>query len=396
MNSCTKRGRAKRASCGWLILLVVLTLVFRASFAAPASQMSELQTVFIIVMENNAWSAIKGNTNAPYLNNTLLPLASYCENYQNVPGVHPSLPNYLWLESGTNFGITDDGDPSINHQPSINHLVTFLQNSGVSWKAYQEDIDGTTVPLTSMNGYAPRHNPFVYFDDVTGTNNPYWPYGIAHIRPYTEFSADLTNNTVARYNFITPNICNDMHDDCRPLFNGIQQGDNWLSNEVPKILASQAYNHKGALFITWDESYDTDTRVGMIVLSPLARGGGYTNTIYYTHSSMLRTLQEVFGVGPFLGDAANASSLRDLFLTSNDAPATFKISNIRAVGSDIIMLTVNGIITNTPLVLQGSSNLTTWTSLSTNLNPPSTVSIYVTNAVPGLSSGFYRFGQRIP
>ena len=33
----------------------------------------------------------------------------------------------------------------------------------------------------------------------------------------------------------------------------------------------------------------------------------------YTHSSDLRTMQEIFHVGPFLGDAANATDLSDLF-----------------------------------------------------------------------------------
>jgi hypothetical protein len=53
----------------------------------------------------------------------------------------------------------------------------------------------------------------------------------------------------------------------------------------------------------------------MIVLSPDARGGGYANTLHYTHSSTLRTLEEIFGVSPYLGDAANATDLRDLFRT---------------------------------------------------------------------------------
>src|SRR5579862_1890993 len=51
----------------------------------------------------------------------------------------------------------------------------------------------------------------------------------------------------------------------------------------------------------------------MIVLSPLAKGGGYSNTVHYTHSSTLRTLEEIFNVGPLLGDAANATDLGDLF-----------------------------------------------------------------------------------
>ena len=56
-------------------------------------------------MENYNWSDIKGNPDAPYINHSLLPLASYAEHYFNPPSVHPSESNYLWLEAGTNFGI---------------------------------------------------------------------------------------------------------------------------------------------------------------------------------------------------------------------------------------------------------------------------------------------------
>lgn len=40
-----------------------------------------VQTVFVIVLENNNWAAIKGSSSAPYLNNVLLPQASYCEQH---------------------------------------------------------------------------------------------------------------------------------------------------------------------------------------------------------------------------------------------------------------------------------------------------------------------------
>jgi hypothetical protein len=85
---------------------------------------------------------------------------------------------------------------------------------------------------------------------------------------------------------------------------------------MPAILNSQAYKNGGALFITWDEGESgSDGPIGLIVLSPYAKGNGYSNTIHYTHSSMLRTLQEIFGVSPYLGDAANATDLGDLFTT---------------------------------------------------------------------------------
>jgi phosphatidylinositol-3-phosphatase len=272
------------------------------------TQSSQLQTVFLIVMENQNWSGIAGNPSAPYINRQLLPIASHAEQYYNPPGVHPSLPNYIWLEAGSNFGVTDDGDPFSDGQKTTQHLVTQLTLAGKTWKAYQEDIGGTTCPLSDVNDYAVKHDPFVYFEDVTNNNNSKSQTCIAHVRPYTELAADLQNNRVANYNFITPNLCNDMHD-C-----DVSVGDSWLSTEIPKIMNSAAYRNGGAIFITWDEGEnDSDGPIGMIVISPLAKGNGYSNSIRYTHSSTLLTLEETFGLSVRLGASAGATDLSDLF-----------------------------------------------------------------------------------
>jgi hypothetical protein len=272
-----------------------------------------IKNVFIILMENHNWSSIKGSSSAPYINNTLLPMASHAEAYGNVPGLHPSLPNYLWLEAGNNFGVTADGDPSDYGQTSTQHLVTQLQTAGISWKSYQEDIDGTNCPLTEVNNYATKHNPMVFFSDVTDNFSDTSANCMAHVRPYTELATDLANNTVPAYSFITPNLCDDMHGVFFGCSSNPSGGDKWLSKAIPQIMASAAYKNGGAIFITWDESEGGDVPIGMIAVSPFAKGHGYSNTIRYTHSSTLRSFQEIFGVGPFLGDAANATDLSDLF-----------------------------------------------------------------------------------
>ncbi|MEY2486821.1 MAG: phosphatidylinositol-3-phosphatase [Verrucomicrobiota bacterium] len=264
--------------------------------------------VFIILMENHNWSSIKGSASAPYINNTLLPIASYTDQYYNPPGIHPSEPNYLWLEAGTNFGITNDKLPSTNHQSTTNHLVTLLKNAGISWRTYQENITGTNCPTANAYPYAPKHNPFVFFDDVVNAGCT------TVMRPFTELANDLANHAVAQYNFITPNLVNDMHDSAAPLNNPVAQGDTWLQNNLPMILQSDAYLNNGLVLITWDEAASGDGPIGMIVLSPLAKGVGYRNTIHYTHSSTLRTLQKIFGVTPLLGGAATAQDLSDLFV----------------------------------------------------------------------------------
>jgi len=58
------------------------------------------------------WSPdLKGNPLAPYINGTLLNTSAHAEQYFNPPGNHPSQPNYLWLEAGTNFGVLADTQP---------------------------------------------------------------------------------------------------------------------------------------------------------------------------------------------------------------------------------------------------------------------------------------------
>lgn len=295
--------------------------------AAAGDAGGAIKTVFLIVLENHNWSDIAGSSSAPFINQVLLPEASHANQYFNPPNNHPSETNYVWLEAGDNLGISNDNDPKDNHRSTTEHLVTQLRSAGVSWRSYQEDIDGTSCPLGGVKLYAPRHDPMVFFDDVTDGNSPSSANCIEHVRPFGELAGDLDANTVARYNFITPNLCDDMHGsvgagslgftfDCLPPFADlVQRGDDWLSRVVPQIMASQAYQDGGAIFITWDESEGGDFPIGMIVLSPLAKGGGYANDVHYTHSSTLRTLQEIFGVGPFLRDAANATSLSDLFQT---------------------------------------------------------------------------------
>src|SRR5262249_53842682 len=85
---------------------------------------------------------------------------SYATAYHNVlatqsgsnPHIHPSEPNYIWAEAGTNFGVANDNDPyspnGPTNQNTTQHLTTFLTQAGHTWKSYQEDIDLATDPTT--------------------------------------------------------------------------------------------------------------------------------------------------------------------------------------------------------------------------------------------------------
>ncbi|HMC68357.1 MAG TPA: alkaline phosphatase family protein, partial [Mycobacteriales bacterium] len=206
-----------------------------------------IKNVFVILMENHNRTQIEGSASAPYINGTLVPQAARAEQYFNPPGMHPSEPNYLWLEAGDNCGVADDGWPSANHQATTAHLVTQLQAAGIPWKTYQENIAGSDCPLASSGLYAVKHNPFVYFDDVTNTNNASSANCIAHVRPYGELATDLSSGAVARYNFLTPNLCDDGHD-C-----GIAKSDQWLHQTLERIQATPWYAADGTVVVTWDE-----------------------------------------------------------------------------------------------------------------------------------------------
>jgi hypothetical protein len=330
---------------------------------------SPVGDVFVILMENHNWTQpssftgvpqIQGSASAPYINNTLTQIGAYANNYQNAgAGVHPSEPNYIWLEAGTNFGNSTDADPGKGpspaspFSPNSTNLYTApsftqqLDQAGISWKSYQEDLDintttGEVLPqsqwtsgITSQSGtlsdgtqfnYAVKHNPVPFFSYNVGATaaNNYTPqandpFGVAHNQPLQQFYQDLLTNNVGKFNYITPNQYNDMHS----LRNGstdlIAQGDNWLSQNIPIIMASQAYKNNGAIMVVWDETEGGDTSqftIPFFLISPLAQAGTASDTMY-THSSVLKTLEEIEGVGP-LSNAAQTG-----YNSANDLSALF-------------------------------------------------------------------------
>src|SRR5258706_12519457 len=348
--------------------------------SAEVNHINGIKTVFIILMENHDWSTIKNSPNCPYINNTLLPMASYATQYYTPPSLHPSEPNYLWLISGTNFGIRNDNPPVNNHQSSTNNLFTQLDRANISWKTYQENIPGNTVPDANATPYAVRHNPFVFFDQVR--NN--LQYCTNHVRPYPELARDLTNNTVPRFNFITPNVTNDMHDLTPGSASTRIQGDTWLKAEVPKILNSAAYTNGGLLIITWDEGGgNSDGPIGLIVLSPRAKGGGYNNSIHYTHSTTVRTIQDIFGLRPYLAEAAYSNTLTYLFKTPQIIARVWHPSSVQ--------LTITNLVPNRTNLRQACTDLSpsNWVSIKTSFSTGTSQTL-TDNSTPQPGRRFYR------
>lgn len=289
--------------------------------ATGKPSLQRIKHVFVIMLENTDWSAVKGSSSAPYINHTLLSRYSHAENYHTK---HPSLPNYTTLEAGADLGQTSGTYLPTDHSLRTHaHLTHLLQRQGYNWKYYGESLpgDGSRCNLSSgETPYSEDHNPFVYFQDVSaiaapngfGTPSEKSSYCRTHERPFKELAPDLARNHVPNYSFIVPNDW-DNGDKYPPGVTCLLcRADAFLSKVVPAIQHSAAYK-SSVIFIVWDEaSAGSENPSGLIVVSPYARKG-YAGNVAYSHASTLRTIEEIFHLKPYLRAAATATDLSDLF-----------------------------------------------------------------------------------
>ncbi len=246
-----------------------------------------IQHVVLIVMENRAYSEVIGSPDAPYINH----LASVCglaTGYQAV--AHPSLPNYLALTSGSTQGVTDDGGPD-QHPLSAPSIFGLL---GSNWRSLEESMPAN-CDLQSGGDYAVKHNPAAYFTSIRQACQG------------QDVSLTTPPDLSAAFTFITPNLCDDMHD-C-----ATSAGDSWLAREVPLLLDTPQYlSEQTVIFITWDESTGSTQQVPLLVIAPsVPRGARVAG--FFNHYSLLHTTEQLLGLTPLLGAAASAPSMVSAF-----------------------------------------------------------------------------------
>jgi len=384
------------------ILALVLGVATNSAFAMPINQhghahrhthsaaTANISHVFIIVLENEGFDKTFGShSEAPYLSKNLTQQGVLLAQYFGTS--HASLGNYTAMISGqgatpqirddcevfedfVTTGPSQDGQ-AVGHgcvyPASTKTLVDQLEAKGLTWHGYMEDMgnnpsreattcahptistkdltQGAEKPSPSVpNGdqYAARHNPFNYFHSII--DSPTCQTNVVNLKllPQALKSVKTTPNLV----FITPNLCNDGHDE--PCVDGAPGGlvsaDLFLKKWVPLIQASAAYRN-GLLIIMFDEGDSTATstadgtvttytgktccseqpgpnlglfpqsekfgrdtynfqdfggdRTGAVLLSPLIKSGTVSNTPF-NHYSLLKTLEDIFHTDGHLGFAA--------------------------------------------------------------------------------------------
>jgi phosphatidylinositol-3-phosphatase len=256
--------------------------------STSACSSSGYQRVVWVVMENHSYEQIIGNVTSAWYINQLAGL--YGSATQMFAESHPSLPNYIAMTSGSTQGITDDSGPG-SHLLTVPNIFTQL---GAQARSLEESMP-FYCDKSDATPYAVRHNPGAYYVNWSqcGTNDE--PLG-------------ATPDISAKFTFITPNLCHDMHsNNCSGSSNVILQGDQWLESFIPTLLSTSQYQSGDtAIFLTWDEdSGSNGNHIPTIVITPTV-GFRMVGTPF-THYSMLRTTEEILGL-PLIGNAGNAST----------------------------------------------------------------------------------------
>ena len=359
----------------------------------------QIGVVFYIELENHNWTQptsdtsapnqVYGSPAAPYINSLVTPgnpnakQVSYAAAYHNVlatpsgnnPSIHPSEPNYIWQEAGSNFGIFDDNDPYAASNPSVpaiqvflaanptvtgEHLTGLMEKNGLSWKSYQEDIDmltttgsngnlggsltsnvapasAWTVPLSSFSGtspsyvnefngsnqynFAPKHDGTLFFKDtnggdVTDTTNK----RIKRYAPLQQLFSDLKENKVARYNLITPDQYNDMHSS---LTNGFVYHGVSYTGDLSSIAAADNFLSVVVPIIMASEAYQDN---GVIVIwadeSEGANANDFSHTIPFIVISKLAK-GNAFVSAKDMTHSTDLASLQKIFALPANTPTGY-------------------------------------------------------------------------
>lgn len=328
--------------------------------SAPAASVAgfpHLDHIFVIMMENSAYSALMspGNANTAYIRQ-LAANNGLATSYYGV--THTSLPNYIAATSGSNWGSNTDDDaqaPYFNHE----NLVDELEAAHVSWKGYMESLPsaGDTVNVSPDGLYVRKHDPFLLYPDVY--NNP---ARARQVVPLTQLQTDLSTGRVPQFSWISPNVCNDMHGGASacPYASSptdpnqaklYADGNAFIKKWVGLITGSRAWHEgRSAIFITWDEGAYNDsppyqpldltggpdspvlpatpvnlkTGSGGDLAGGTTYGGGHVPMIVVTpgirhavdptpadHYSLLRTIEENWGM-PLLQNAGDSVQVHSL------------------------------------------------------------------------------------
>jgi hypothetical protein len=323
---------------GWVLALaLVLLLVPIGAAAATRDRVAAFGRVFLIVGENTSLSQVTPGR-APYLNGALKPRAAWLTRYFAL--TDGSLGDYVGMMSGqfircernNDFSFTNGDVPGQHacHQ-RVDNLFHQLDVAHVSWQEWNESAANPCDmfdhgAIWSKNSYSAHHSPALYFDDIQAHHSSedvvpspecrqkVLPAGTTDANDMSAFNSALAAGQTARFNLIIPNDCENGHDRCGTT-DAVRQFDDFLAREVPLIQSSPGFGSDGTIIVTWDEGADPPRdpkHVLLAVIGAHVQPGVYGNG-RYTHYSLLRTLEDGFGIPRHLAHAAHARPMSQIW-----------------------------------------------------------------------------------
>ncbi len=193
-----------------------------------------------------------------------------------------------------------------------------------------DELDGAGLPwafyTASLNGDGNIWSAYQAVNHIY--NGPDWKQDI--ITPQTNFYGDVANGKLRTVSWITPTCANSDHAGC-----GSNTGPSWVTSLVNAVGESKYWNST-AIFIMWDDyggwfdpvgpalvDYDgLGMRLPLLCISPYSKKGHVAHTPY-EHGSILRFVEDQFGLARLTASDSRANSLVPDCLNLSQTPRKF-------------------------------------------------------------------------
>ncbi|MFI7602470.1 alkaline phosphatase family protein [Actinoplanes sp. NPDC049681] len=270
-----------------ILALAGAGLTAAAHTAEAATSVPRFDHIVLVMFENKSNSQITSSS-APYFKSLATQGASFSQSYAIT---HPSQPNYIALFSGSTQGVTSDACPKTF---SGDNLGAQLIGAGLTFKGYSESMPSDGYTGCSSGRYQRKHNSWVDFSSVPAASN----------LTYASFPDSSNYASLPTVAFVTPNMCNDMHD-C-----SISTGNTWLRTNLDAY-AQWAKANNSLLIVNFDEDNSLSlNHIYTTFVGAHVKPGTYSSKI--THYTVLRTIESAYGLSP-LGGAAGVSPITDVW-----------------------------------------------------------------------------------
>ena len=308
------KGKANNSASKKKIITGLIIFIFSILMATNIyAQLPKPDHIVIVIEENHSYSQIVNNSSAPYIYG--LAHSTYGANFTKAYAeTHPSQPNYLYLFSGDNQGVTNDNKPSGLPFTTGNLGAELLQKS-YTFKGYSEDLPSVGSNTTSSGKYERKHNPWVNWQDASTNGIP----SSLNV-PLTDFPTDYS--TLPTVSFVIPNQNNDMHD------GSVSTGDSWLQSHLDGYI-QWAKTHNSLFILVSDEDDDNHSNnIPAVFVGQMVNAGDYSTNI--NHLDILKTIEDMYGLS-YAGSSNNSNDITDCWTTStaidnsNSAPLSFRL-----------------------------------------------------------------------